>query len=142
MPHSLSHVNATLYIKNNLTIIDSIDLIGEGGSGRLIFEVSYCSNVCEQKDELKLIYNSAQESGEEVGELLFQIDRAHLMHCTSNGTIRLYFSIFNYALLSSDIPSDPGQSKKEVVLTRVFRAVNKGNLPVDVRSIAVNGRKW
>jgi hypothetical protein len=29
-----------------------------------------------------------------------------------------------------------------VVLTKVFRAVNKGNLPVDVRSLAINGRKW
>jgi hypothetical protein len=40
------------------------------------------------------------------------------------------------------VRADPGHSKKEVVLTKVFRAVNKGNLPVDVRSLAINGRKW
>jgi hypothetical protein len=38
-PHSLEHVNATLYIKNNLTIVDAVELTGEGGSGQLLFEV-------------------------------------------------------------------------------------------------------
>lgn len=59
----LSTVNATLYVKNNLTILDSFVVVGEGGSGRLLFH----------------------ENETEVSELLFQLDHTHLRHCISQG---------------------------------------------------------
>ncbi|KAL6067249.1 hypothetical protein QOT17_009046 [Balamuthia mandrillaris] len=62
-PLNLEKMNVTLYVKNNLTIVDNILLIGEGGSGRLQF---------------------FEERKGELDELLFALDRSLLSHCTSN----------------------------------------------------------
>eukprot|EP01087_Luapelamoeba_hula_P000070 TRINITY_DN1003_c0_g1_i1.p1 TRINITY_DN1003_c0_g1~~TRINITY_DN1003_c0_g1_i1.p1 ORF type:complete len:1504 (+),score=275.36 TRINITY_DN1003_c0_g1_i1:1230-5741(+) len=97
-PTDLLKVNGTLYVKNNLTVIDSVVLIGEGGSGRL----------------------TLQEGDTDLAELHFHLDHDQLKHCTS---------------------TDPIVREQEVMVSKAFLIVNKGNLPVHIESIGINGRK-
>jgi len=97
-PCSLEPVTTTLYVKNNLTIIDSVVLTGEGGSGYLLFE----------------------EGDKEIDSLLFDVNTEHLLKFCTHTIV---------------------EAEKGIVVSKTFKAINKGNLPVNIESVSINGRK-
>ena len=111
--------SANLYLKNNLTILDSIVLKGEGGAGILMLQSP------DKSPEDQIIMEDSKL-------LVFELTAQQLSNCKVNefpGTI------------SSDMQQQQQQQQPSTLhMVQSFLAVNKGNLPISIQSMSINGK--
>jgi hypothetical protein len=109
--------SASVYLKNNLTILDSITLKGEGGAGILMMQ---SPNISPDDDSSKTVDENNRL-------LVFELSAQQLSNCKVNEFP---------SNLSPEIPPVP------LHMVQSFSAINKGNLPISIQSLSINDKSW
>lgn len=114
-PNSLRSENTTLLVRNNLTVVETVLITGAGGSG--LFQ--FLSEESESDHKHFLQHSSVLSSDLsspplETTTLLFTLRPEQLSNC-------------NLTTLT---------------FTHTFTALNAGNLPIHITTIAIDGRSW
>eukprot|EP01088_Endostelium_zonatum_P018590 TRINITY_DN601_c0_g1_i2.p1 TRINITY_DN601_c0_g1~~TRINITY_DN601_c0_g1_i2.p1 ORF type:complete len:1977 (-),score=611.23 TRINITY_DN601_c0_g1_i2:44-5974(-) len=151
-PNELEKLNFSLLVKNNLTLIDTVLMMGEGGSGKLIFypdpnqtltinNMRGKNGVNETNDgTIQTSEEGSEEAAievQELSELLFEIDEGHLSYCLKENQNRTNSSVGNKTTPTIE---EEALREKEKEVTKIFQIKNGGNLAVNILALGINGK--
>jgi len=109
-PHSLRSDNATLLVRNNLTVVETVVVTGEGGSG--VFQFISDDYESHSPHQQRSSVSEDLTASLNARPLLFNLHAEQLATC-------------NFTSLT---------------FTHTFHAINAGNLPIHITNMAIDGR--
>ncbi|CAI5469458.1 unnamed protein product [Closterium sp. Yama58-4] len=112
--------NGSVYVRNNLTLLEEVRMVGEGGSGVLHV-------IGSRGPEMLLMVNVTEE------HVLVKERRGRRLVGAAGGAYPRFYV--------TEVESSVGKVKWPVVAERKFKLVNRGDLPLKITSTSLHGAK-